>query len=106
MKPYQSHISLSMSADDHKINASRCVKTFGVTPHDKWVLQSHLRIASTQCLSEANQKSKNKLRFDWIALWDSSIKDNFFVLFLLFAMSEIFKEFKKAFSIKFRTMMI
>ncbi len=37
MKHYQSHISLSVSADDHRINASRCVKTFGVTLDDEWV---------------------------------------------------------------------
>ncbi len=43
MKPYQSHISLSVSADDHRINASRCVKTFGVTLDDEWVSVSDLR---------------------------------------------------------------
>ncbi len=63
MKPYQSHISHSVSADDHRINASRCVKMFGVT---RWrvglSLRPHTLTGHPQgihCLSDTYQICKH-----------------------------------------------
>lgn len=56
MKPYQSHISLSMSADDHRINASRCVQTFSANlDASKWVSASDITLCF-HCFSKTQLK--------------------------------------------------